>query len=388
MEQKLRRTFLMVVVAAFFLGLALAGGALLATGSQDDLPKDTPVNTAGALLPTLPPGFGPNTIADMVELAGPAVVKVDTITEVRTGRNLDPFFSDPFFRQFFGDSMPFNQGPQERRGMGSGFVISEDGYILTNQHVVNGAKEIRITLANGQETLQARVVGYDYDMDLALLKVEASGLPFLKLGDSDQVRVGEWVIAIGNPYGLDHTVTVGVISAKGRQVTVDDRRFNNFLQTDASINPGNSGGPLLNLRGEVIGINTAINAQAQGIGFAIPSNTVRGILAELKEKGRVIRPWMGVSLQPLDKELAEYFGVPDTKGAIIAEVMQGSPAARAGLRRGDIIREIDGQEITTPDDVVKIVQSSKIGQRLAMVVHRNKKAQYITVTIQEKGQVR
>jgi S1-C subfamily serine protease len=221
------------------------------------------------------PGLGPDTIADTVAAAGPAVVKIET--EVTTQVD-NPFFDDPLFQQFFGQDSSQPQTEVEQ-GLGSGFLISPDGYLLTNEHVIDGATSIMVTIAGQSQPVSGQVVGSDKDLDLAVLKVNAgSDLPYLKFGDSDNSRVGDWAIAIGNPYGLDNTVTVGVISAKGRPVTVQNHDYPNLLQTDASINPGNSGGPLLDLNGDVIGINTAVDEQAQGIGFAIPSNTAKNLI--------------------------------------------------------------------------------------------------------------
>jgi len=255
-------------------GSAFAGGMLTASGRVAADRQATLADLQEAQSSTMT-GLGPETIADMVAAAGPAVVEIQT--EVATQVD-NPFFNDPFFQQFFGQN--FSQPQTEvQQGLGSGFLISPDGYLLTNEHVIDGATVITVTIAGKSQTVSAQVVGSDKDLDLAVLKVNAgSNLPYLKLGDSDNSRVGDWAIAIGNPYGLDNTVTVGVISAKGRPVTVQDHNYPNLLQTDASINPGNSGGPLLNLNGEVIGINTAVDEQAQGIGFAIPINTAKNLI--------------------------------------------------------------------------------------------------------------
>jgi S1-C subfamily serine protease len=228
------------------------------------------------------------------------------------------------------------------------------------------------------------VAGSDYDLDLAVLKVNAgSRLPILKLGDSSRVKAGNWVIAIGNPYGLDHTVTVGVISAKGRPIRVENRSYKNLLQTDASINPGNSGGPLLNLAGEVVGINTAV-AQAQGIGFAIPTKTVDEVLGELINKGKVVRPWLGVQVQPLSKELSAYLGFKGTQGALVAGILPGSPAASAGLEQGDIVVKWDDKEVSTPDELVELIRRAKIGQRVEVVFYRKGKPSSVSIQITEK----
>lgn len=257
--------------------LCLLGGSMFLGGCalrQDQIVKDKNSVQRGAEINL---GVGPDTVANIAKQAGPAVVKVDTLVQNRVRPN-DPFLNNPFFRNFFG-AQPQRQLQRE---LGSGFIIAKDGYILTNNHVVEGAQKITITLKGNKQEYTGRVVGADQELDLAVLKINAgNNLPALALGDSDQIKVGNWVVAIGSPYGLEDTVTVGVISAKGRPVQIGNSRFRNLLQTDASINPGNSGGPLLNLQGQVIGINTAINAQAQGIGFAIPSSTVKSVLNKL-----------------------------------------------------------------------------------------------------------
>jgi len=335
----------------------------------------------------IPPGLNANTIAEMVEQAGPAVVKIETTSEVKNPYANSPF-NDPFFRYFFGDS--FN-APESRvtQGLGSGFIISQDGYILTNEHVVSGATDIQVVVSGYEKSFPAKVIGKDYDLDLAVLKIDSDKpLPTLKLGDSDKIKVGNWVVAIGNPLGLDHTVTVGVISAKERPITIQSdsgqRQFKNLLQTDASINPGNSGGPLLNLKGEVIGINTAVSSSGQGIGFAIPSSTVQKVLQELIEKGKVTRPWIGVYMQPLTEELAEYFGLDKAEGVVVTDVIPGSPAAKAGLRRKDIILEFNNKVIKNPNQLQEAVQEVKVGSKVTALIWRDGTKQYVTMTITQK----
>jgi S1-C subfamily serine protease len=274
------RFLLGMILGAFIAGIAFTGGMLITSGRPgstrqaalaDLQSSQLQGDTQGSAMPYI----GPETIADTVAAAGPAVVKIET--EVTTEVD-NPFFDDPFFRQFFGQDFS-QQQTEVQQGLGSGFLVSSDGYLLTNEHVIDGATSIMVTIMGQSQPVSAQVVQSDQDLDLTVLKVNAgSNLPYLKLGDSDNIRVGDWAIAIGNPYGLDHTVTAGVISAKGRPITVGDHDYPNLLQTDASINPGNSGGPLLDLNGEVIGINTAMDEQAQGIGFAIPSNTARNLI--------------------------------------------------------------------------------------------------------------
>ncbi|MHB1043931.1 MAG: trypsin-like peptidase domain-containing protein [Eubacteriales bacterium] len=328
------------------------------------------------------PGLGPDTIPDIVAKAGPAVVRINTTTE-RTA-TADPFFNDPFFRQFFGGQIPFRTQPQISQGLGSGFIVSPDGYILTNEHVINGVDNIEVVVAGHNKPFPATKVGADHDLDLAVIKIDAGDLPTLPLGDSDATRVGDWAIAIGNPYGLDHTVTVGVISAKSRPITIQDRQYKNLLQTDASINPGNSGGPLLNLTVELIGINTAVNAQAQGIGFAIPSGTVQSVFDDLVEKGGVEHPWLGVYLQSATAETAKSLGLSGQSGALIAGVIQGSPAEKAGLMRGDVIVSYNGVAINEPNQLIDQVQNTVLGGQVEIKIIRNGGERTLLATITAK----
>lgn len=324
-------------------------------------------------------------VADIVAQVGPAVVKIDTVVASSNDMEWSPLWNDPFFREFFG--RPPGMTPQPRQGMGSGFLFSKDGYILTNQHVIQGATEVWVTLTGYEERLPAKVIGSDHDLDLATLKIDASkSLPFLKLGDSEKARVGEWVIAIGNPYGLDHTVTLGVISAKSRPVTIEDRYYDNLLQTDASINPGNSGGPLLNLKGEVIGINTAVNAQAQGIGFAIPSNVLKPVLEELVETGRITHPWLGVRLQMLTPDLASYLGLKQIDGVLIHSVEVNSPAARAGVKPGDVLLKLGGEKTKNSENVIHVIRQNRVGTELEATLHRDGKTITLKVVLGEKPQ--
>jgi len=377
MPENWKRLLLLIVVAAFVAGIMFTGGCYFARdflsakqGSQLGVQAN-----ADSL-----PGTGPDAVADVVSRAGQAVVKIST--KKNSSQTIDPLFNDPFFRQFF--SIPFSSRQQED-GLGSGFIISKDGFILTNEHVIDGANEISVTVAGFDKSFVAKVVGSDYDLDLALLKINAeSDLPFLNLGNSDQIRVGNWVIAIGNPYGLDHTVTTGVISAKGRPINVGDRQYENLLQTDASINPGNSGGPLLNLQGEVIGINTAINAQAQGIGFAIPTSTVQRVLEDLKNSESSVRPWIGVQVRPVDEESARYLGLTKAEGALVAGVIAGSPAQKAGLRQWDVVVEFNGVKINNADELVAAIKAAQVGQRVKVLVVRNRQLNSVNITIAEK----
>lgn len=386
MSFNLRRVVLLTGLLAFVAGIMFAGGCALFNdlrGSNNAPGTGKQANAEQAL-----PGVKSGTIADIVKQAGPAVVKV-SVEKVSAGQYTDPFSNDPFFRYFFGGNVLRPEQPRRETGLGSGFIISNDGYILTNEHVVSGADKIKVTVQEGEKEYPARLVGADYDLDLAVLKIEAGqNLPHLELGDSEKIEVGNWVIAIGNPFGFDHTVTVGVISAKGRPVPVEGRYYKNLLQTDAAINPGNSGGPLINLQGEVVGINTAV-AQAQGIGFAIPTSTVKDVLDELMKKGKVIRPWLGIQMHSLTPELADYFGLEGTDGVVVVGVVPGSPAARAGLRQGDVILEIDKKTVKDAEALAEQIKAAEIGQKILLLVYREGQPRYITVAVGEKpAQVR
>lgn len=330
------------------------------------------------------PGGSPSAIADMVDKVGPAVVMINT-TVVQKGLGFDPFLDDPLFRYFFRDRFPSIPDSQRREGLGSGFITSSNGYILTNEHVVSGADKVQVTVSNYDDPFPAKVVGTDKELDLAILKIDApKPLPTVRLGDSDRTRVGEWVVAIGNPYGLDHTVTVGVVSAKGRPVPVQDRIYKNLLQTDAAINPGNSGGPLLNLRGEVIGINTAVNAQGQGLGFAIPINTATEVMDSLRTEGKIIRPWLGVSILDVTADLQQYFKLPDRRGAVVGAVVNDSPAAKVGLRVGDVIRKVDDSVVEDAQHLLDIIQTKKIGSKIGLEIYREGRTMFYLVQIEEK----
>ncbi|HOV79245.1 MAG TPA: trypsin-like peptidase domain-containing protein [Bacillota bacterium] len=373
------------IIGAFLAGM-LVVAAIFFAGGPNWRPHFTWAENAGeASAQTVPlPGIGPDTIPDIVSKVGPAVVRINTTVQSSGRSRFDPFFNDPFFRQFFGDQFRVPSVPETSHGLGSGFIVSADGYILTNEHVIAGADQIEVTVAGHDQPYPARKVGSDYELDLAVLKIDAAGLPTIPLGNSDNVRVGDWVIAIGNPYGLDHTVTVGVISAKGRPITVEDRSYRNLLQTDASINPGNSGGPLLNLAGEVVGINTAINAQAQGIGFAIPSSTVKSVFNDLVSKGGVSHPWLGVYLQQVTAEAARYYRLGDRKGALVSSVVEGSPAEKAGLQRGDVITGYNGSDIANPDALVDQVSATGVGSQVEIKFVRGGVVMSTVATIEAK----
>jgi serine protease Do len=324
---------------------------------------------------------------DFVELAKklkPSVVNIGTAKTVKPRRQFqrpygNHFGNDPFqdfFDRYFDDMHPRGY---KQRSLGSGFII-DGGYILTNNHVVAGADEIKVKLADNRE-FKAEIKGVDERLDLALLKIDAKGaLPAAKLGNSDSIQVGEWVMAIGNPFGLAETVTAGIVSAKGR--VIGSGPYDDYIQTDASINPGNSGGPLFNTRGEVIGINTAIVSGGQGIGFAIPVNMATSIIPQLKEKGKVTRGWLGVSIQQVTPDLAKSFGLNSEKGALVSGIIPGSPAEKGGVKAGDIILEFDGKKIQEMNELSKLVAATTVGKKVTLIVLRDGKEKKITVVIE------
>lgn len=355
----------------------LAGTQLLPTASLAPRPSI-------AQLPL--PGQDANFIAQAAEQVGPAVVRIDSARTVQT--RTPSIFRDPFFRDFFGGQVPAPRSRVER-GTGSGFIISSDGLVMTNAHVVDGADTVTVVLKDGR-SLSGKVLGRDSLTDVAVIKVEAKDLPTVKIGDSEQLRPGEWAIAIGNPLGLDNTVTAGIISATGRtsgDIGVPDKRVG-FIQTDAAINPGNSGGPLLNRSGQVIGMNTAIiGGGAQGLGFAIPIKTAQRIADQLIAKGKVDHPFLGIQMAGLTPELKRQLNdsprsnlrVEEDKGVLIVRVVPQSPAAQSGLQPGDVIQKINDAEVKTATDVQKKVEQTQIGTALQLGIKRNGREQTISV---------
>ncbi len=303
----------------------------------------------------------------------------DDLAEQFQSPQQDPF-NDEFFNRFFGK--PYRRQPQQSLSQGSGFIISEDGYVLSNAHVVKGASKLTVVLHDGRE-LPAQVIGYDASTDVAVVKIEGTKLPFIKLGNSDDMEVGEWVIAIGSPFQLQASVTVGVVSALGRNnLRITD--FEDFIQTDAAINPGNSGGPLINLEGNVIGINTAIVSKSggyMGIGFAIPSNMVKHVMNQIIDNGSVTRGYLGVALQPLDQDMADAFGLDRPDGALVAEVVKGSPADKGGLQQGDIITEYDGKAVKAIGTFRNAISMIKPGTKIKLKINRSGKMINLTVTL-------
>ena len=379
----------------------MAWGAMEAFSSRSLIGSDSVTRESQALAPVAsPPAQSPspqrqeaqisppsNFVADVVTQVGPAVVRIDAERTV-TARSLPPEFDNPMFRQFFGFRMP--EGEQERvqQGSGSGFVLSADGKIVTNAHVIDGADSVTVTLRDGR-SLEGRVLGADPVTDVAVVQIEAEDLPTVRLRDSEGLQPGEWAIAIGNPLGLDNTVTTGIISAIGRssrEVGVADKRVD-FIQTDAAINPGNSGGPLLDQEGQVVGMNTAIIQNAQGLGFAIPMNTVARIAEELIEHGRVDHPFLGIQMVTLSPQVKEQVNrdasqglrVEEDEGVLIVQVMPSSPAAQGGLRAGDVIREIEGDSVTSAEDVQQAVSRVRVGDRLNITISRNGSSETLEV---------
>lgn len=314
----------------------------------------------------------------------PAVVNISSAKMAKQRRPAFPRnphapnndFFDDFFNRFF-ENQP--QIQRKQQALGSGFLISKDGYILTNDHVVDGADTVTVKLADGR-TFDAVIKGQDEKLDLALLKIDTGeDLPVAELGDSDSLEVGQWVIAIGNPFGLEQTVTAGIVSAKGRVIGAGP--YDDFIQTDASINPGNSGGPLFDAEGRVVGINTAIIAGGQGIGFATPVNAAKDIVGQLKETGHVTRGWLGVTVQPMTEELAQSFNLKEPKGTLVSEVVADSPAAKAGVKRGDIITTYNGSEVSETKDLPRLVAATPIDKKVDLGILRDGKAKTLKVTI-------
>ncbi len=375
------RSYFWIAAALVAIGVVLGLGL---SASLDLNPSLTAARPGLPVASSSPPPESP--FVEVVDRALPAVVFIDVRKKAvaSDGDMSGPY--DEFFRRFFGDQP---RRPQRVPSSGSGFIVDGQGYVLTNNHVVRDADDITVTL-NDKRTFKAKVVGSDPATDVAVIKLEASRLPALPLGDSDKLRVGDWVVAIGNPLGeLQGTVTAGIVSAKGRSnlnIFGGTPDFQDFIQTDASINFGNSGGPLCNLRGEVVGINTAINPGGQGIGFAIPINLARHVADQLIAHGQVQRAWLGVSLNELTPDLAEGLNLGSTEGVVITNVAAGTPADRAGLRRGDVILEFDGQKVTDLQKFRLGVADTPVGKRVPVLVLRDGKRLTLNVTLGERTQ--
>ncbi len=326
-------------------------------------------------------------LSEVAGVATPSVVNISTTRVIKT-RDEGAFdlFDDPFFRRFFGDQLPHPNVPKEHKeqSLGSGVIVSPDGYIVTNNHVIEKSQEIKVLLTNKRD-YKAKLIGADPKTDIAVIKIEATGLPALPWGDSNKLRVGEIFFAIGNPFGLNSTLTMGVISAVGR-ANVGIADYEDFIQTDAAINPGNSGGALINARGELVGINTAIVSRTggyQGIGFAVPSSMARQVMESLIKYKKVVRGWLGVSIQEVTSDLAEEFGAKDLKGALVSGVMKGSPAEKAGIKQGDVLLSFNGKEVEDTGHLRNMVSQSPIGTKVKVKVLRQKKEIELEVTIAE-----
>lgn len=337
--------------------------------------------------------FSGESVADIAEAAAPAVVNLEMVRKIPLGNMSGSMFPGGNMEFFFNGqkmtpnglgALPKNEGNsapyQEKHDTASGFIIRSDGYVVTNAHAVKDQDNIKVTL-NDKRSFLAKVVGVDYFSDLAVVKVDAKDLPTLKMGSSQKLRPGEFAIAIGSPLGYDHTVTLGIISAVGRSVT-DVNGNINFIQTDAAINPGNSGGPLLNLKGEVVGVNTAIRRDAQNIGFSIPVDIAKAVSDELIASGKIARPWLGIVMKELDETTIKSLGLADgAKGVLISGFVQGSPGQAGGLKINDVIVKIDGKDVLTPKDVKESVQARKVGEALNIFVLRDKVSQAVTVSV-------
>ncbi|WP_319525876.1 DegQ family serine endoprotease [uncultured Desulfosarcina sp.] len=353
--------------------------------------------TAAVLLVVAVPGVqsalafsAPESFSELAEAVKPGVVNIRTVKTIKGGSPVfRHFFGSPFggnrnpFEEFFGPNQ--GDGTQrdfKQRSLGSGFIIDDEGYIVTNNHVIEDADQIKVILADDRE-FDAELVGRDAKTDLALIRVEgAKDIKPLAFGDSEKLKVGTWVVAIGSPFGLEQTVTAGIVSAKGR--IIGSGPYDDFIQTDASINPGNSGGPLLNMDGKVVGINTAIIASGQGIGFAIPVNLAKGIIEQLKDKGEVTRGWLGVGIQDLTPELAEYYNLKTKEGVLVTQVFEGDPADKAGIQVNDIILTVDGQRVSTGRELSSMIANTPVGHKTKIELIRDNKAKTVTVTLAKR----
>ncbi|MBN3958213.1 HhoA/HhoB/HtrA family serine endopeptidase [Nostoc sp. NMS8] len=382
--------------------LAIALGVLLTVSTLQVLPSQAepaPTGTSGDTSNLIAQRQSPASAAigstsfvtAAVNRVGSAVVRIDT--ERTITRRVDPFSEDPFFRRFFGEGFSQQVPSEQLRGLGSGFIIDKSGLVLTNAHVVDKADKVTVRLKDGR-TFEGKVQGIDEVTDLAVVKINAGNdLPVAPLGSSSNVQVGDWAIAVGNPLGFDNTVTLGIVSTLKRssaQVGISDKRLD-FIQTDAAINPGNSGGPLLNGLGEVIGINTAIRPDAMGIGFAIPIDKAKAIAAQLQRDGKVAHPYLGVQMLTLTPDLAKQnnidpnspIQIPEINGVFVMRVVPNSPAASAGIRRGDVILQVDGKAITSAEQLQNLVEDSRLGQILQVKLQRGNQTQQLSVRTAE-----
>jgi serine protease Do len=376
-NRKFRTTTLAVIAVFFLIGGFIAASGLDLTGSTR---AEAVLEGSGGQHLT-EPLMGPLTFAELAKNLSPTVVNVK-VTKVEKATFHGPMFPEgpfgDFFERYFGDR---SQVPHEQRvqGAGSGVIFDKEGYILTNNHVVEGAKEVTVTLADKQE-FEARIVGRDPKTDLAVLKIDSKKpFPSAPMGDSEMLKVGEWVLAVGNPFGLNHTVTSGIVSAKGRVIGAGP--YDDFIQTDASINPGNSGGPLFNMKGEIVGINTAIVPYGQGIGFAIPVNTAKPLIPQLVSKGSVTRGYLGVNIQPVTPELATAMKLDDTKGALVGDVIPGGPAEKAGIKHGDVIVAFGDKAVESSHDLPTIVAATPVGKEINVKILRRAQMKELRVKV-------
>ena len=383
-SRKLFLSFLMVVLVVAFV-ISFVGALRFVKAPLEIASHDAIAAQKGKI------AMAPLSFADLAEEMKPAVVNISTTQTVKTGgvyqfrtpfkgSPFEKFFGeDEFFKRFFGD-MPEREF--KKKSLGSGFIISKDGYIFTNYHVIDKAEEILVKLSDEKE-FEAKVIGRDKNTDIALLKIEPeNSLPVVTLGVSEDLRVGDWVVAIGNPFGLSQTVTAGIVSAKGRVIGAGP--YDNFIQTDASINPGNSGGPLFNLDGKVVGINTAIIARGQGIGFAIPIDMAKQILPQLKTEGKVVRGWLGVSVQSITEEIANNLNLKTREGALVSDVYEDDPADKAGIKTGDVIVEIDGKKIKDTHELLRAVAAIPVDKKITVKVLRNGDTKKFVVKVTER----
>ncbi len=368
------------VAALLLLAVGFSGGLIIAGGGgQSEADFQTVVTTPAAIASPDAPEM--TSYADIAAEVMPAVVNISTDKVVDSDWQ-HPFLDDPLFRRFFGQ--PRGDG-QERieRSLGSGIVVSADGYILTNNHVISKASKIRVTFEGNQE-FEAEIIGSDPQTDVALIKIDTHDLPHVRFGDSDNLRIADQVMAIGNPFGLGQTVTMGIVSALGRSIGLID--YEDLIQTDATINPGNSGGALVNMRGEVIGMNTAILSRSggsQGIGFAIPSNMTAHVLESLRKHGKVERAWLGVTIQPVDQSIADYYGQEKPRGVLVSNVNENTPAEKAGLLEGDIILTVDGEEVNSISHLRNIISLSPVGEKVRLDILRDGMEKRVAVTLDE-----
>lgn len=393
-------------------GMVYADTQNLFTGNKEAIQVTTGTKSNESNSKTEAASFGmtnPGDVTAVVKQAGPAVVKIETLVKESKQQNRNNAYSnDPFFRYFFGDDSSSNgnnngkdgssSGDSDQlvpTGIGSGFIFEKDGYILTNEHVVHNADVVQVTLQDTEKPYEAKVLGTSYELDLAVLKIEGDNFPSIPLGNSDNTVVGEWLVAIGNPQGFDHTVTAGVLSAKERggiriagENGEADRQYEHLLQTDASINPGNSGGPLLNLKGEVVGINVAVSSDAQGIGFAIPTSTINEVLDKLKNNEKIPKkpqPFLGATLMTMTSEVAKQMGTDEQEGSVVSNIIYKSPAYNADLRPYDIITGADGKKCATKEDLIAYIQKQKVGTKVNFNVVRDGKSIDLKVTIGDKN---